>query len=196
MDTVSPKQRSYIMSRIRSNDTKPEMVVRSFLHKNGFRFRLHAKDLPGHPDIVLPKYKTVVEVRGCFWHQHPKCKVASKPASNTEYWQAKLSRNVKRDKQNARELEKLGWRLIVVWECETSKKRFPPTALDAFVKNNRKNEKKTGQTDSLFLPVSSLKRTQIIMHANKKRTKSVSLQLLFFLQKTKNNDKKTNHEDT
>ena len=172
MDTVSPKQRSYIMSRIRSKDTKPEMVVRSYLHKNGFRFRLHARDLPGHPDIVLPKYKTVVEVRGCFWHQHPKCKVASRPASNTEYWRAKFSRNVKRDKQNARELKKLGWHLIVVWECETAKQKFPPASLDAFVKNNRKREKRIGRAGFKFLPLSSLKKSQIITHANEKRTKS------------------------
>ncbi len=141
MDKVSREQRSYIMSRIRSTNTKPEMIVRSFLHKNGFRFRLHVKDLPGHPDIVLPKYKTVVEVRGCFWHRHPKCKIANMPSSNVEFWQTKFSRNVERDKRHAKELKKLGWYLIVVWECETQKKSFPPKKLSDFV-----SEKKTDYT--------------------------------------------------
>ena len=141
MDKITREQRSYIMSCIRSTDTKPEMLVRSFLHKNGFRFRLHVKNLPGHPDIVLPKYKTVVEVRGCFWHQHPKCKVANKPVSNTEYWKAKFKRNVERDKKHARELKALGWRLIVVWECETAKKVFPPPSLIRFVTSNPRPKK-------------------------------------------------------
>ena len=90
-------------------------------------------NLPGHPDIVLPKYKTVVEVRGCFWHRHPGCKVATTPSSNTSFWQEKFKRNVERDKKHAKELKTLGWHLIVVWGCETSKKRFPPKELADFV---------------------------------------------------------------
>ena len=106
------------MSRIRSIDTKPEMIVRSFLHHNGFRFRLHVKCLPGHPDIVLRKYKTIIEVRGCFWHQHKRCKIAHLPASNTSFWKKKFLRNIERDKKNEAALKDLGWRVIIVWECK------------------------------------------------------------------------------
>ncbi len=133
MDIFSKEKRSWNMSRIRSTDTKPEVLVRSFLHKNGFRFRLHVKKLPGHPDIVLPKYKTVVEVRGCFWHRHPKCKLTTMPSSNTEFWKTKFQRNVERDKKHTKDLKKLGWHLIIVWECETTKKKFPPKELADFV---------------------------------------------------------------
>ena len=133
MDSLTKEHRSWNMSRIRSTDTKPEMIVRSFLHKKGFRFRLHVKTLPGHPDIVLPKHKTVIEIRGCFWHRHPGCKSATTPSSNIEFWQAKFKRNIERDKKNAEELKSLGWRLIVVWECEVSKKQFPPRELSEFV---------------------------------------------------------------
>jgi len=132
MDSLTKEHRSWNMSRIRSTDTKPEMLVRSFLHRNGFRFRLHVKDLPGHPDIVLPKYKTVIEVRGCFWHRHPGCKYATTPSSNTEFWKQKFKQNIERDKQNGKKLKLLGWKLIVVWDCETLKKKFPPKNLSAF----------------------------------------------------------------
>lgn len=137
MDSLTKEHRSWNMSRIRSTNTKPEMIVRSFLHQNGFRFRLHVKALPGHPDIVLPKYKTVIEVRGCFWHRHPGCKYATTPSSNTEFWQAKFKQNIKRDKRHAGELNALGWQVIVVWECETNKKVFPPRELTAFVASQR-----------------------------------------------------------
>ena len=129
------------MSRIRSTDTIPEKVVRSYLHKKGFRFRLHVKTLPGHPDIVLPKYKTVIEVRGCFWHRHPGCKIATTPSSNTDFWQAKFKRNVERDKRHAEELKALGWNLVVVWGCETARYKFPPTSLDVFIANSKQNRK-------------------------------------------------------
>ena len=133
MDSLTKEHRSWNMSRIRSTDTKPEMLVRSFLHRNGFRFRLHVKDLPGHPDIVLPKYKTVIEVRGCFWHRHSGCKYATMPSSNTEFWQAKFKQNTKRDKKHAKELKALGWKLIVVWGCETAETNFPPYVLKSFL---------------------------------------------------------------
>ena len=133
MDSLSKEHRSWNMSRIRSTNTKPEMLVRSFLHRNGFRFRLHVKDLPGHPDIVLPKYKTVIEVRGCFWHRHRGCKYATTPSSNTEFWQTKFNQNIKRDRKHAKELNALGWNVIVIWECETNKKIFPPRELTGFI---------------------------------------------------------------
>ncbi|MFA4945542.1 MAG: very short patch repair endonuclease [Lentisphaeria bacterium] len=122
-DTVSKEVRSRIMSRIRSKDTKPEKAVRSLLHRLGFRFRLHCRKLPGTPDIVLKRHRTCVFVQGCFWHRHPGCPVASTPASNREFWQAKFARNVARDQRNQAALRALGWNLVVVWECEL---RNPP----------------------------------------------------------------------
>ena len=124
MDTISPSKRSEIMSHIRSQDTKPEIAVRSFLHRHGFRFHLHVKSLPGHPDIVLPKYKTVIEVRGCFWHRHQGCRIATVPASNIDFWQRKFQRNIARDKKNADAIRRLGWKLIVVWECQIRQPHF------------------------------------------------------------------------
>lgn len=124
MDTLTPKKRSWNMSRIKSKDTTPERVVRSFLHRNGFRFRLHVKDLPGTPDIVLPKYKTVIEVRGCYWHRHPGCKYAYMPQTRMEFWQRKFAENVSRDKQTEQALKKSGWRVIVIWECEVKKRNI------------------------------------------------------------------------
>lgn len=118
MDHLTKEQRSRNMSHVHGKDTKPEMVVRSFLHRQGFRFRLHVKNLPGHPDIVFPKYKTVIEVRGCFWHRHPGCRKATIPASNCIFWQDKLQQNVARDAKNDSALKALGWQIIVVWECQ------------------------------------------------------------------------------
>jgi len=106
------------MSRIKSSNTKPELVVRSLLHRKGYRFRLHRKDLPGKPDIVLPKYKTVIFVHGCYWHRHKGCKYAYNPKSRIGFWQNKFSQNVERDKENYETLKSLGWNVIVLWECE------------------------------------------------------------------------------
>ncbi len=108
------------MSRIRGKDTKPEMRVRSLIHRMGFRFRLHRKDLPGKPDIVLPAYETVVFVHGCFWHRHPGCRFAYTPKSRVDFWQTKFRRNVERHREVTAELEELGWRVVVIWECETA----------------------------------------------------------------------------
>lgn len=117
MDTVSPAKRSSVMAQVKGRDTRPEKVVRSLLFRHGFRFRLHRADLPGTPDIVLPRYKTVVFVHGCFWHRHPGCKRASMPASNVAYWERKFQRTVLRDAANQAALERLGWRVIILWEC-------------------------------------------------------------------------------
>lgn len=117
VDTFSKEKRSWIMSRIRSGNTSPEKQVRSFLHARGYRFRLHSKDLPGKPDIILVRFKTVVLVHGCFWHQCPHCKGGRLPKSNLSYWEVKLDSNIKRDKTNAEKLEKLGWQVITVWAC-------------------------------------------------------------------------------
>ncbi len=120
-DTVAPEVRSRMMSRIRGKDTAPERAVRSFLHREGLRFRLHARGIPGTPDIVLPRYRTAVFVHGCFWHQHPGCKHHGVPAANSPYWQAKFARTAERDARKVRELEALGWTVRVVWECEADR---------------------------------------------------------------------------
>ncbi len=106
------------MSRIRGRDTKPEVAVRSVLHSLGFRFRLHRKDLPGRPDIVLARHQTVVFVHGCFWHRHARCRFAYRPKSNIAFWSQKFRSNVVRDRRDRRHLHGLGWRVVVVWECE------------------------------------------------------------------------------
>lgn len=107
------------MSRIRSHDTAPEKIIRRMLHRMGFRFRLHVRKLPGSPDIVLAKYRTVIFVHGCFWHQHRRCPDCSKPSTNRHYWGPKLLGNVKRDFANRRRLRRLGWKVIVIWDCQT-----------------------------------------------------------------------------
>ena len=119
-DFVSKKKRSKIMRGIRQKNTKPEMIVRKALHKSGYRFRLHRKDLPGTPDIVLPKFHCVIMVHGCFWHQHNNCPAGRIPQSNRNYWAEKLLRNVQRDRKNRQLLEQLGWVVHIIWECETS----------------------------------------------------------------------------
>ena len=117
MDKFSAKKRSSIMSSVKNKNTKPEVMVRSLFHKNGLRFRLHRKDLPGSPDIVLPKFKTVVFVHGCFWHGH-ECPKGKRPATNTEFWNEKLNKNLNRDKANYSALRKAGWNIELIWECE------------------------------------------------------------------------------
>ena len=128
-DKFTKEQRSEIMSRVHSADTTPEIKVRKLLHSMGYRFRLHRADLPGKPDIVLPKYKAVVFVNGCFWHGCPTCRHAKiRPASNADYWNRKLDRNMARDRENYAALESMGWRVVVVWECETKKKNIEALA--------------------------------------------------------------------
>ncbi len=135
MDTLSSEKRSWNMSRIKSRDTVPEKMVRSFLHKHGFRFRLNVKSLPGKPDIVLHKYKTVIEVRGCFWHRHKGCKDATTPSSHIEFWQNKFEKSIARDIRSETELRKLGWNLIIIWECELKE----PKCLEELPKRIRAN---------------------------------------------------------
>ena len=119
MDTLTPEHRSWNMSRIKGSNTAPERLVRSLLHRMGYRFRLHRKDLPGRPDIVLPKFETVILVHGCYWHRHTGCRFAYTPKSNTDFWNAKFKENVRRDAVQFRQLTDLGWRVMIVWECET-----------------------------------------------------------------------------
>ncbi len=115
----SREYRSWVMSRVRSKDTSPEIRVRSILHRAGFRFRLHVKSLPGTPDIVLRKHRTAVFVNGCFWHRHPGCKQASTPRTNIDYWRKKFDRNISRAKKNYNELRLKEWQVVIVWECQT-----------------------------------------------------------------------------
>jgi DNA mismatch endonuclease (patch repair protein) len=109
------------MSRIRSKDTKPELLVRKFLHKNGFRYRLHVKNMPGKPDIVLPKYKTVIFIHGCFWHGHEGCKYYVVPKTRTEWWLNKINSNIANDTKAGTLLKTAGWKIINLWECELKK---------------------------------------------------------------------------
>jgi len=118
VDRLSPAHRSWNMSRIWGRNTKPECLVRSLLHRAGYRFRIHRKDLPGRPDIVLPKYRTVIFVHGCFWHRHEHCRFAYTPKSRVAFWQKKFTDNLERDKKAIQELRKARWKVIIVWECE------------------------------------------------------------------------------
>jgi DNA mismatch endonuclease, patch repair protein len=120
MDRLTPVRRSANMARIRAKDTEPELVVRSVLHCLGFRFRLHRRDLPGTPDITLPKYQMIILVHGCFWHRHPKCRFAYSPKSRVDFWLNKFAKNVARDKLVRQTLLRMGWKVLVIWECETT----------------------------------------------------------------------------
>jgi DNA mismatch endonuclease (patch repair protein) len=120
-DTLSPHERSQLMNRIRGKNTKPELFVRRLLHSMGYRFRLHRHDLPGKPDIVLPRHGVCIFVHGCFWHLHRNCKDARIPKTRTSWWRKKLEGNAARDKRHAAALRRLGWRVVTVWECQTEK---------------------------------------------------------------------------
>lgn len=120
-DVHSKEVRSYNMSKIKGKDTKPELLVRKFLHKHGFRYRLHVKDLPGKPDIVLPKYKTVIFVNGCFWHGHENCKYYVVPKTRTEWWLTKIRGNITRGNTAAHFLQERGWKVMCIWECALKK---------------------------------------------------------------------------
>lgn len=117
-DVHTPAQRSFNMSRIKGKDTKPEIWLRSLLHSAGFRFRLHRKDLPGRPDIVLPSSKVAVFVHGCYWHRHEGCRYTTTPSSNTQFWEQKFSRTIERDAENTVALQDAGWKVVVAWECQ------------------------------------------------------------------------------
>ena len=126
MDDKTPEQRSINMSHIRSKDTKPEEIVRKYLFARGFRYRKNDTRYPGKPDLVLPKYHTVIFINGCFWHQHG-CSRSTLPKTNQDYWIPKIQRNVERDRQNLKALEDAGWKVIVIWECELKKKTLEET---------------------------------------------------------------------
>ena len=132
MDTISKAARSALMARIRSKNTKPELAVRSILHNLGFRFRLHRSDLPGKPDIVLPRHHKIILIQGCFWHGHS-CALASKPKSNPDYWERKINVNRARDRLTMLELTKQGWLVLELWECEIRRRDGLVEKLKAFM---------------------------------------------------------------
>ena len=122
MDIWSKKKRSEVMSKIRSKNTKPELLLRSMLHKSGLRYRIHRKDLPGKPDIVFPSKRLIVFVHGCFWHYHKDCPEGRIPDTNSRFWKEKLQKNIERDQKHQKELQAAGWNVLVIWECEIEKK--------------------------------------------------------------------------
>lgn len=132
MDTLNSVHRSALMGRIRSKNTTPEITVRSLLHRLGYRFRIHRKDLPGTPDIVLPRHNKVILVHGCFWHGHT-CRLASKPKTNSDYWENKIATNKARDERNLLALVNAGWTVLELWECEIRKQEGLAERLEAFM---------------------------------------------------------------
>ena len=122
------------MARVKSQDTTPEMIVRRLAHSLGFRYRLHRKELPGKPDLVFPRLKKVIFVHGCFWHGHDGCKASKRPSSNTEYWNAKLDRNKKRDQDSLKKLMAAGWEPLVIWECQTKDENELKIIISGFLK--------------------------------------------------------------
>lgn len=137
------------MRRIRGHDTVPEILIRKAVHRRGIRYRVNLKGLPGRPDIVLPKWRTVIFVHGCFWHRHKGCPVATNPKSNAKFWIEKFASNVKRDRRNARRLRALGWRVLTVWECQATAKSRLETTADRLVRNIRRNN---ASSKALYVP--------------------------------------------
>lgn len=131
-DVLTPAQRHKCMSKIKARDTKPELIVRSWLHRNGYRFRIQKADLPGKPDIVLRKYKLAIFVNGCYWHRHEKCKYATSPSTNIEFWEKKFLDNINRDRKNIDDLQELGWNVLVLWECQVRDKTFVQLLVNYF----------------------------------------------------------------
>jgi DNA mismatch endonuclease (patch repair protein) len=135
MDVFDKDKRSRVMAKVKNKNTKPELLVRSLLHRMGYRFRIHRKDLPGNPDITLPKYKAVIFVHGCFWHGHEGCPKAKRPQSNMEFWDEKLNENIDRDKKVVYELERMGWRVLVIWTCEINDVDALSQRVESFMQN-------------------------------------------------------------
>ena len=144
MDRLTPQRRSANMSRIRSTNTAPERTVRSVLHRLGYRFRLHDRSLPGTPDIVLPRWKTVILVHGCFWHRHPRCHFAYNPKSRQEFWTSKFTENVDRDRRHKRALKRHGWHVVTIWECQVAERDALATMLRTAVRRGHLTPKSWG----------------------------------------------------
>lgn len=134
-DIFSKSKRSEIMSKISGKETKPEILVRKYLFSKGFRYRKNVKELPGRPDIVLPKYKTIIFIHGCFWHGHEECKKSALPTTNTEFWREKIGKNIERDRRTIAELKQLGWSVVVIWQCEIKNIALRVALLEELVSN-------------------------------------------------------------
>jgi DNA mismatch endonuclease (patch repair protein) len=141
-DIYSKQKRSLIMASISGKETKPEISVRKYLFKQGYRYRKNVKLLPGKPDIVLPKLKTIILIHGCYWHGHNNCKKAAKPTSNTDFWVEKIGKNVQRDKKVKRELKYLGWKVITIWECQLKNKKLFDDRMKRLITQLKNLEKK------------------------------------------------------
>jgi len=139
MDNLTREKRSWNMSRIQSKNTAPEKIVRSILHAMGYRFRLHVASLPGTPDVVLPKYKAVIFVHGCFWHRHAGCKYAYSPKTRVQFWQKKFKENMSVHEKATQELDQMGWRVLVIWECELKNLDLVKQKLTLFIQESLQN---------------------------------------------------------
>jgi DNA mismatch endonuclease, patch repair protein len=137
VDVFSRRKRSWIMGRVKGRDTKPEVLVRSLVHRMGFRFRVHRKDLPGNPDIVLPRHRKVIFVHGCFWHGHPGCPRSRRPTTNQLFWDRKLDGNLERDRRFCVELSDMGWEVLIIWQCETKASDVLAKKLEGFLHEER-----------------------------------------------------------
>jgi DNA mismatch endonuclease (patch repair protein) len=150
VDVFNKEKRSWIMSRVKNKDTKPEIIIRSIVHRLGYRFRKNNLNLPGRPDIVLTRHRKVIFVHGCFWHGHGQCKRASRPTTNKMFWNTKLDANIARDKSNIKILKALGWKSLIVWECQIKNQGKLLSKLESFLKhkgNISNEEKRTGFGD-------------------------------------------------
>jgi DNA mismatch endonuclease (patch repair protein) len=134
-DVFTTEKRSWIMSRVKGRDTKPELLVRSVIHRMGLRFRVHRRDLPGNPDIVLPRHGKVIFVHGCFWHGHTRCARSKRPIANVSFWNKKLDANIERDKRFRKTLRRMGWKVLVLWQCETRKPEKLLMKLERFLRD-------------------------------------------------------------
>lgn len=162
VDTLTRSERSALMARIRGTDTGPERIVRSELHRAGFRFRLHAARLPGRPDIVLPKHRVVVFVHGCFWHRHG-CRLTGTPSTRRAFWTAKFAANVARDRRSARALRRLGWRVLTVWECSLRTARGRAREIEGLIRKIRAaTARRTGNARSSAAPRGSRSRRSAV----------------------------------
>jgi len=144
-DVFSKEKRSWIMSRVKGRDTTPEILVRSCLHRMGFRFRIHRRDLPGNPDIVLSRHAKVVFVHGCFWHGHKGCMRSKRPTTHKGFWNRKLDRNIERDQRFRKTLRRKGWKVLVIWQCETRKPAKLLPKLEKFLSGELRNESKASR---------------------------------------------------
>lgn len=163
-DHLPPNKRSWNMSRIRSNHSKAEIVVRCLLHRAGFRFKVNDKSIAGCPDIVMRKYKTAVFVHGCFWHRHNNCPKAAVPSSNQDYWAEKFKRNVERDSIIRSTLEKQGWNVLVAWECEVL--RNPHDTVNRIIYNLKGKQYKYNMSRNAILKIAEQRRTCLMGHEN------------------------------